>query len=131
HAAMEVARNILGHHNAAHEELEPTAAFPVVSRLACSLVERSESIVPVTGSRFANWYGAPREEGFHCSFGLNPQYERLLAGAGLAVVARSDAGEPRAIEWEHARFFVGTLFQPERAALHGEIHPLIRAFLKQ
>jgi CTP synthase (UTP-ammonia lyase) len=26
--------------------------------------------------------------------------------------------------------FIGTLFQPERAALRGEAHPLIRAFVQ-
>ncbi len=27
-------------------------------------------------------------------------------------------------------FFIGTLFQPERSALRGEVHPLMCAFLR-
>lgn len=31
--------------------------------------------------------------------------------------------------WLAHRFFIGTLFQPERSALHGVLHPLVGAFM--
>jgi CTP synthase (UTP-ammonia lyase) len=38
-------------------------------------------------------------------------------------------GAPRALELPDHPFFIATLFQPERAALHGRTPPLARAFV--
>ncbi|HWN94442.1 MAG TPA: hypothetical protein VNT99_05385 [Methylomirabilota bacterium] len=131
HAVLEFVRHVLGRAQAAHAELEPGAAFPLIAPLACALVEKSERILPTGRGRFAQSYGAsPRTEGFHCSFGLNPDYEALLKNSGLEVVARGEQGEVRAVELAGHPFFIGTLFQPERSALRGEIHPLVDAFLQ-
>ena len=40
-----------------------------------------------------------------------------------------ETGEVRAIELDGHPFFVATLFQPERAALKGELAPLVVAFV--
>jgi CTP synthase (UTP-ammonia lyase) len=130
HAVLEFARNVVGRADAAHAELDPDASFPVIAPLACALVEKSERIVPTGRGRFPQWYGAPRVEGFHCSFGLNPVCEAMLETGGLEVAARGEGGEVRAVELREHPFFIGTLFQPERAALHGELHRLISAFLQ-
>jgi CTP synthase len=131
HAVLEFVRHVLGRDQAAHAELEPGAAFPLIAPLACALVEKFERILPTGRGRFAQWYGtSPRTEGFHCSFGLNPDYEALLENSGLEIVARGEQGEVRAVELAGHSFFVGTLFQPERSALRGELHPLIAAFLQ-
>jgi CTP synthase (UTP-ammonia lyase) len=130
HAVLEFARHVLGRSDAAHAELDPGASSPVIAPLACALVEKSERILPTGRGRFALWYGAPRAEGFHCSFGLNSTFEPLLENSGLEVVARGESGEVRAVELREHPFFVGTLFQPERSALRGELHPLVDAFLQ-
>ncbi len=130
HAVLEFMRHVLGRSDAAHAEMEPGASFPVIAPLACALVEKSERILPTGRGRFAQWYGVPRAEGFHCSFGLNPACEALLESGGLEVAARSESGEVRAVELREHPFFVGTLFQPERSALRGELHPLVDAFLR-
>src|SRR5436190_13747765 len=62
HAVLEFVRHVVGHHDAAHAELEPGASFPVIAPLACALVEKSERIVPTGRGRFAQWYGKPRAE---------------------------------------------------------------------
>ena len=36
------------------------------------------------------------EEGYHCSFGLNPRLEHLLAGSALKITGRDPGGEARA-----------------------------------
>jgi CTP synthase (UTP-ammonia lyase) len=128
HALMEFVRNVLNR-EASHAELDPDASNPVISRLACALVEKSESIHSTGGGRFAQWYGATQTEGFCCSFGLNPTYEKLLEASDLEIVARGESGAVRAVELRKHPFFVGTLFQPERRAFKGELHPLIVAFL--
>jgi CTP synthase len=130
HAVLEFVRHVLGRSDAAHAELDSGASFPVIAPLACALVEKSEHILPTGQGRFAQWYGAPRAEGFSCSFGLNPACETLLENSGLEVVARGESGEVRAVELREHPFFLGTLFQPERTALRGELHPLVDAFLR-
>jgi CTP synthase (UTP-ammonia lyase) len=45
------------------------------------------------------------------------------------VSGLDDHGEIRAVELDGHPFFLATLFQPERRALSGEVHPLIRAFV--
>jgi CTP synthase (UTP-ammonia lyase) len=132
HAVLEIVRHLPDHRDAAHAELDPGAVHPLIAPLVCALVEKTERIEPVRGARgrFAEWYGEPRPEGFHCSFGLNPRHESALDQAGLEIAARGPGGEVRAVELRGHPFFVGTLFQPERAALHGELHPLVRAFVR-
>jgi CTP synthase (UTP-ammonia lyase) len=129
HALLEFVRGVLGR-EAAHAELDPAAPSPLVSKLACPLVEQSERIEPTGRGRFAKWYGAARAEDFCCSYGLNPAFESLLESSALQVVARGASGQVRAVELRGHPFFVGTLFQPERAGLSGELHPLIAAFLE-
>ena len=129
HALLEFARHVLGRPDAAHAELNPEAPVPFIAPLACALVEKSQRIIPTGRGRFARWYGSPRAEGFHCSFGLNPACEAWLENSGLEIAARDESGEARAVELLEHKFFVGTLFQPERTALAGELHPLVDAFL--
>ncbi|MGN8140539.1 hypothetical protein ACTJK3_06515 [Pseudomonas sp. 22105] len=43
---------------------------------------------------------------------------------------KSEASALRAIELKNHVFFVATLFQPERAALKGQLPPLVRAFVE-
>jgi CTP synthase (UTP-ammonia lyase) len=129
HALLEFVRNVLGRDQAAHAELDPTAGFPLIAPLACALVEKSERIQPTGRGRFPQLYGGERIEEFCCSFGLNPAYAALLEDSALEVVARGETGEVRAVELRGHPFFFGTLFQPERTALRGVLHPLVHAFL--
>ena len=131
HALLEYARNVLGLRDAGHAEEHPDAAVPLIAPLACALVEQTGPVVFTEGSRLRAIYGAAAaEEPYRCRYGLNPAYERLFAGGALRVAARDGAGEVRAVELDGHPFFVATLYQPERAALRGESHPLVEAFLQ-
>ena len=131
HALLEWARGVWGLADAAHAELDPAAAEPVIAPLACALVERTGVVRFVPGSRLAAIYGREAAvEGYHCSYGLSPRYAARLGEGPLCVGARDEAGDVRAVELEGHPFFVGTLFQPERSALEGRDHPLISAFVE-
>jgi CTP synthase (UTP-ammonia lyase) len=132
HAVIEYARNVLGLTDADHTETNPTAATPVIARLTCSLVEVTGAVKLVAGSKVQAAYGvAEANEGYHCNYGVNPAFETLFTESSrLRVAARDVAGKVRAVELAGHPFFVGTLFQPERSALRGEVHPLITAFVK-
>ena len=130
HALIEIARNVAGIHDAAHAETNPGAANPVISPLACSLVEQTGVIRLKENSRLRNACGRERiTEGYHCRFGLNPQFRARLERDELEFTGWDENAEVRAFELHNHPFFVATLFQPERAALRGEDHPLVRAFV--
>ena len=122
HAVIEYARNVLGWADAEHAETAPGAARAVIAPLACSLVEATAGVRLVAGVDEAS-------EGYHCSYGLNPGFEAALTRGPLRVSARDAAGEVRAVELDGHPFFVATLFQPERAALRGEVPPAVAAFV--
>lgn len=130
HALMEYAESIWKLPLAAHAEESPEAVDPVISRLECSLVEVSETLQLVAGSRLAAIYGSKHiEESYHCNYGLNPVYASRLASGDLSVSARDHTGQVRAVELHSHPFFVATLFQPERAALAQRTPPLVKAFV--
>jgi CTP synthase (UTP-ammonia lyase) len=130
HAILEYARNALGIAEADHAESNPSARLPLVSKLSCALVEKSGSVLIEEGSKIGAICGKREiEEIYHCSYGLNPRFEHLLNESALRISAPDEKGEARAFELATHPFFICTLFQPERAALTGNNHPLIRAFL--
>jgi CTP synthase (UTP-ammonia lyase) len=130
HAVLEHARHVLGWHDADHAETAPDAPRAVIALLECALVEASETVRLVSGSRIARAYGAEQaHEGYHCRYGLNPRFRDALLQGPLHATAFDAQGAVRAIERTDHPFFVATLFQPERAALQGALPPLARAFV--
>lgn len=131
HAVLKYARDVLGWEDAEHGETHPDAARALLTPLTCSLVEAVDSIHLAEGSLIANAYETTEiREGYHCRFGVNPEFERELLIQQLHAVGHDSQGDLRAVELTGHPFFVATLFQPERAALKGILPPLIRAFIK-
>ena len=58
----------------------------------------------------------------------NRAYLSIFDGTDLTFTGFDGDGDPRAFELTGHPFFIGTVFQPERAALQGRAHPLITAF---
>lgn len=130
HALIEFARDVAGINGADHAETNAHAADPVVTALSCSLVDKTAGITFTPGSRLHGIFGGrPAHEGYHCNYGVNPAYRARLEAAGLRFTGFDAAGDIRAFELPGHRFFAGTLFQPERSALKGAPHPLVRAFI--
>jgi CTP synthase (UTP-ammonia lyase) len=130
HALIEFARDVAGIAQADHAETNAGAADLVVTALSCSLVDKSGGITFTPGSRMhAIFRGRPTQEGYHCNYGVNPAYRARLEAAGLRFTGFDAAGDIRAFELPGHPFFLGTLFQPERAALAGATHPLVGAFV--
>ena len=71
HLLLEYARNVLGL-AADHAEINPETDFPLLHRMSCSLVEKSQKVMLVEGSPFRQIYGADHGvEDFHCRYGLD------------------------------------------------------------
>ncbi|MCU1772074.1 CTP synthase [Pseudomonas sp. 13B_3.2_Bac1] len=131
HAVLEFSRNVLGWADAEHGETSPDSQRAVLTPLTCSLVEAVDSIHLVAGSLIAKAYETSEiHEGYRCRYSVNPQFERELLTHQLHAVGHDSAGDLRAIELKDHVFFVATLFQPERAALKGQVPPLVRAFVE-
>ncbi len=130
HAALEFARNVLGLAEADNGEVNADAEMPLISPLACALVEQSGDIVFVPDSHIAKIHGVTRvTEKYHCSYGIAPEYLNLYKGSALDIAGFDNEGDPRAIEIKSHPFFIGTAYQPERSAFSNQPHPLIEAFV--
>ncbi len=131
HAIIEYARNVLGWTDAEHAETAPDAARPVITQLACALVEATDSIHFRPGSHIASYYGRDQSaERYRCRYGMSPEFQEALVSGPLRIGARDAAGEVRAVELDDHPFFLATLFQPERAALKKQVPPLVAAFVR-
>jgi len=131
HAVIEYARDVCGIAGADHAESNPVAALPLVAPLACALVGARGIVRLVAGTRLAAIYeAAEAEEGYHCSYGLNPALQARILDGALHVAAVDVEGQVRAVELDGHPFFVATLFQPELSALAGRTHPLVTAFVR-
>lgn len=130
HAVLEFARNVMGWADAEHGETSPDAQRAVISPLTCALVEAIGQIQLIEGSLIAKAYANEQiSEGYRCRYGINPALIDELLHHDLRVSGHDSGGEPRAIELHGHPFFVATLFQPERAALRGQLPPLVAAFV--
>ena len=132
YALLEFARNALGFANADHQKSNPKAALPLIAPLGCALAGVKSRVHFSQGSLIRKAYNAPESiEEYHCSFGLNGKYLRLLEGSQFCVSAVDDQHEIRAFELDGHPFFVATLFQPEMRSLNDSAtaSPLVHAFV--
>ena len=97
--------------------------------LSCALRGETAAVQIVPGSRARLLYGMDEVvEEFWCSYGLDSQYRKAIAGAGFVVSGVDAAGEARIVESAAHRFFVATLFLPQKRSEPGRPHPILKAF---
>jgi CTP synthase (UTP-ammonia lyase) len=124
---LEFARNVLGLAEADHQKSNPKSTLPLIVPLSCALAGVQSRVRFMDGSHLRRAYGAPESvEEYHCSFGLNGRYRRLLEGGDLWVTAIDDQHEIRAVELDGHPFYVATLFQPE---MRSGTSPIVSAFV--
>ncbi|HUS37700.1 MAG TPA: hypothetical protein VM680_20290 [Verrucomicrobiae bacterium] len=130
HALIEFARNALNIADADHAESNLEATTPLISKLSCSLINKSETIRIYPQTRLAKIYDSLKAtEPYQCSYGLNAGYKDRFQTSSLRFSAFNDELDVRAFELDAHPFFIGTLFQPERSAATGRAHPVITAFV--
>ncbi len=130
HSLIEYARNVCHVNDADHAETASNNVPLIVTPLSCSLVQKTGLVSFVPGSRLhAIFQGHTVNEGYHCNYGLNPDWKNRLELAGIRFTGFDTENDIRAFELPQHPFFIGTLFQPERSALRSEQHPLINAFV--
>jgi CTP synthase (UTP-ammonia lyase) len=128
---IEYARNVLGIRNAAHQEVEPQAENPFIQSLSCSLRGRTMHVHLYSDSNAYRYYGeSDVEEQYYCSMGLTRENQKLLDDGGFRVVGTDADGDARIVELPDHRFFLATLFVPQRNLNADQTHPLILAFVR-
>jgi len=122
---------VLGIGDAEHEESSPEASTLFISRLACSLVGKTQSI-NISQNSIAHRAYEKKEvtEQFFCNFGLNPAFRNDVDKGRLKITGVDSEGEVRIVELSDHPFYVATLFLPQVASKPGSPHPLILAYLK-
>lgn len=131
HALIEYARNALGINGAQHEETAPNAPILFISKLACSLVGKRQTIKIMPGSLSHKAYAKEEvSEQFVCNYGLNPHFRDRIQDGRLQITGVDLMDEVRVVEINDHPFFIATLFQPQISSQHSNPHPLITAYLK-
>ena len=130
HAVIEYAQNKLGLKNVQHAEYDSGGSNLFISALSCSLLGETRKIFINNKSMIYKFYNKTEvEECYNCSFGLNPDYQKLIDQSGFKVVGTDEKGEARILELPQNKFFVATLFQPQLSSLPTNPHKLILAYL--
>ena len=121
----------MGIHDAEHEETAPSAPILVISKLACSLVGKTQTIKTVPGSQAHQAYGQPEAmEQFYCNYGFNPEFRDKLDEGQLKITGFDLNGEARIVELSNHPFYIATLFLPQMSSRPESPHPLIVDYLR-
>ena len=125
------ARDVLGIHDAEHEETAPGAPTLFISRQNCPLVAAQQEVILSPGTLVHRAYREDRvTEQFRCSYGLNSVCPERLDIGELRVSGVDVQGQVRIVELAGHPFFVATLFQPQLSSAREKPHPLIVAYLR-
>jgi CTP synthase (UTP-ammonia lyase) len=118
--------------DAVHAEYGEAGGTPVITLLACSLMDQRIQIELTPGTHLAVLYGGAMtaEERTTCNYGLEPSLQQLASSHGMRVGAVDNTGEVRAIERSDHPFFMGTLYQPQLRSQPGAPHPVFTGLLK-
>jgi CTP synthase (UTP-ammonia lyase) len=121
----------LGIEDAEHEETAPNAPTLIISKLACSLDNKTQRLKIVAGSLVHEAYGQDEvTEQFICNYGLNPKFRDSIEKEQLKITGVGLDGEVRAVEVSDHPYYVGTLYQPQLSSTPDSPHPLIVAYLR-
>jgi len=122
----------MGIEDADHEESNPKASRPLISKLSCSLVGTSECIKIQTDTLAYQVYGRGETvERYSCRYSLNSEYQEQFSHGKLKFVGRNDDGAIRLIELEGHRYFIASLFLPQMNSDPGRPHPMIVKCLEE
>ncbi len=132
HVLLEYARNVKGICDAEHEETSPTAETLLITSLSCSLVGETENLKVVEkNSKLFQILKKENFEGkYHCNYGVNKKFEKILFDNDLVATVVNQENEIRAIELKKHLFFIATLFQHQLYSTSENPSELLNAFIE-
>jgi CTP synthase (UTP-ammonia lyase) len=82
------------------------------------------------GSRARELYGVVAiGEEYFCNYEVRPDYRETLERSDARVTGVGPDGEVRVVELPRHRYWIATLYQPQRSSRPGAPNPLVRAFV--
>ena len=130
---------MLGIADAEHAEDRPEAANPIIVPVACAVPNRAAGAPRLSGglrirftpgSRARELYGVDAiDEEYFCNYEVRPDYREPLERSDARVTGVGPDGEVRVVELPRHRFWIATLYQPQRSSRPGAPNPLVRAFV--
>lgn len=121
----------MGIQAADHQETNPTASIPFISKLSCSLVGETQKILLAPNTLSSQAYGKDTiKERFNCHYGLNEAYRDAIEKGGFKIAGVDTTGEVRIVELSNHRFYMATLFLPQFSSGPDLPHPLIVLYVK-
>lgn len=122
---------MLGIREAEHEETSPKAPTLIITKLACSLVGKTQTITTKPESvAYQAYKRLEVTERFGCSYGLNPSFQEEIEGQTLKITGADSDGAARIVEMANHPFYLATLFLPQISSTSNRPHPLIIAYLR-
>lgn len=83
------------------------------------------------GSRVREIYAQDEiDEEYFCNYEVRPDYRATLEKSDARVTGVGPEGEVRVVELPSRRFWIATLYQPQRSSRPGAPNPLVRAFVE-
>jgi CTP synthase (UTP-ammonia lyase) len=139
HVLVEHARNVLGIHDAEHAEDSLDAKNPIIVPVACAVPDRRPGAPKLSGALRIHFRSESKihevydrdaaDEEYFCNYEVSPAYRQILERSDARITGVGPDGEIRVLELPQHRFYVATLFQPQRSSRPGAPNPLIRAFV--
>jgi CTP synthase (UTP-ammonia lyase) len=130
---------VLGIADAEHAEDAPEAANPIIVPVACAVPNRAAGAPRLSGglrirfapdSRARELYGVEAiDEEYFCNYEVRPDYRETLERSDARVTGVGPDGEVRVVELPRHRYWIATLYQPQRSSRPGAPNPLVRAFV--
>lgn len=125
--------------DAEHAEDSPDAANPIIVPVACAVPNRRAGAPRLSGglrirftpdSRVREIYGVEAiDEEYFCNYEVRPDYRATLEKSDARVTGIGPDGEVRVVELPSRRFWIATLYQPQRSSRPGAPNPLVQAFV--
>jgi CTP synthase (UTP-ammonia lyase) len=131
---------VLGILDAEHAEDSPEAANPIIVPVACAVPDRRPGAPKLSGglrirftpgSRVREIYGRDEiDEEYFCNYEVRPDYRATLERSDARVTGVGPDDEVRVVELPRHRFYLATLYQPQRSSRPKAPNPLVAAFVE-
>lgn len=130
---------MLGITDAEHAEDTPEATNFLIIPVACPVPRRATGAPKLSGGLRIRLepgtcvralYGVEAiEEEYFCNYEVNPDFRERIEGSDLRITGVGNDGEIRVVELPAHRFYLATLFQPQRSSRPGAPNPAVMGFV--
>jgi len=130
---------VLGITDAEHAEDTPDASNFLIIPVACPVPNHASGAPKLSGglrirlapgSRVQALHGVDAiEEEYFCNYEVNPAFRERIERSDLRITGVGNDDEIRVVELPSHRFYLATLFQPQRSSRPEAPNPVVMGFV--